>query len=114
MSITSFVPPRIGNWFRRSDHPQAFHVIALDESSATVDVEYFDGTLDEWPLRHWQELSITPCDAPQDWSGPFDSPAVDEAPDDEDDSGSRHCERQIGERLEQFSRTVPDLDTDFP
>lgn len=64
--------PRIGGWYRRLDRPQAFQVVAIDERGQTVDVEYFDGTVDEWPLSHWHGLEIEACEAPQDWSGPFD------------------------------------------
>lgn len=64
--------PRIGSWYRRLDRPQAFHVVALDERAQTVEIEYFDGTVDEWPMSHWHGLQIEPCEAPHDWTGPFD------------------------------------------
>lgn len=65
--------PVIGSWYRRLDRPQAFQVVAFDRHADSVDIEYFDGTLDEWPLEHWHALPIEPCDAPQDWTGPFDN-----------------------------------------
>lgn len=64
--------PEIGNWYRRLDRPQAFQVIAVDAQAGTVELEYFDGTVDEWPLAHWYALDIEPSAAPQDWSGAFD------------------------------------------
>lgn len=71
MSIES--SPVVGSWYRRLDRPQAFHVVACDPAADTIDIEYFDGTVDEWPLSHWYLLDIEPCDAPQDWTGPFDN-----------------------------------------
>lgn len=65
-------PPVVGQWYRRSDQSQPFHVVAFDGADQTVDVEYFDGTIDEWPLSHWHGLDIEPSGAPPDPSGAFD------------------------------------------
>lgn len=73
------IPPRVGDWYRRPDRPQPFQVVAYDREARTVDVEYFDGTVDEWPLAHWLTLDIEPGEAPQDWTGPFDGIESDEA-----------------------------------
>lgn len=64
--------PMIGMWYRAADFPQAFQVVAVDRDSQSVDIEYFDGTLDEWPLTQWAHLGAEPCESPQDDSGPFD------------------------------------------
>jgi hypothetical protein len=71
--MTRDAAPMVGEWYRRLDRPQAFQVVAFDAPEGTVDIEYFDGTIDEWPISHWYELPIEPCDAPQDSSGPFDA-----------------------------------------
>lgn len=71
--------PLIGAWYYRLDRPQPFQVVAWDGAAGTVDVEYFDGTLDEWPLAHWHALAVGPFAAPQDWTGPFDNVEADEA-----------------------------------
>lgn len=69
----SFSPkPIVGEWYKRADRPQLFQVVAFDAQAGSVDVEYFDGTVDEWPIAHWHELDIEPCDAPQDWTGAYD------------------------------------------
>jgi hypothetical protein len=65
-------PPVVGNWYRRLDRSQEFQVVAYDADADTVDVEYFDGTIDEWPIAHWHALEIEPCEPPQDWTGPYD------------------------------------------
>lgn len=65
-------PPVVGQWYRRADRPQPFQVVAFDDAAATVDLEYFDGTVDEWPLAHWYALAPEPCEPPQDWTGPYD------------------------------------------
>lgn len=65
-------PPVVGQWYRRSDRPLPFHVVATHAADQTVDVEYFDGTVDEWPLSHWHGLDIVPTGAPPDATGAFD------------------------------------------
>ena len=72
MHIERSTPPVVGSWYRRNDRAQPFRVVACDTDAETVDVEYFDGTVDEWPLTHWRSLGITAGEAPLDWSGPFD------------------------------------------
>lgn len=71
--MTMNAAPVVGSWYRRLDRPQPFQVVAFDRAEDSVDVEYFDGTLDEWPISHWHELPIEICEAPQDWRGPFDA-----------------------------------------
>lgn len=71
--------PVIGQWYQRADRPQPFQVVAIDEHDETVEIEYFDGTVDEWPLSHWHGLDIGPSGAPPDASGVFDDGADDSA-----------------------------------
>lgn len=76
--MTTLQAPVVGSWYRRTDRPQPFQVVATDTDAQTVDVEYFDGTVDEWPLSHWHGLAIEPSGAPPDASGALDDGA-DEA-----------------------------------
>lgn len=73
-------PPAVGSWYVRADRPQPFQVVAVDARGGTVDIEYFDGTVDEWPLSHWHGLEIEACEAPRDFSGAYDDIEWDERP----------------------------------
>ena len=75
MNVTTTLAPEVGQWYQRADRPQPFQVVAIDADAETVDVEYFDGTVDEWPLSHWLELTIEPSGAPPDPSGALDDEA---------------------------------------
>lgn len=68
--------PVIGKWFRRPNGT-LFEVVALDESQGTIEVQFFDGTIDEVELESWPELLLIEVSAPEDWSG-----SVDMDPDD--------------------------------
>ena len=71
--MENYETPEIGNWYQRRDRQQPFQVVAYDIDGGMIDIEYFDGTLDEWPLSHWITLPIQRCPPPEDWTGPFDN-----------------------------------------
>lgn len=80
--------PIIGNWYRRSNG-SLFEVVAVNEQDATVDLQYFDGTIDEIDMERWAQLLIESVGAPEDWSGSVDM-------DPEDYTGESNGELPIG------------------
>jgi len=64
--------PIAGNWYQHLDKGQKFEVVAVDEVSALVEIQYFDGDTDELSLDGWYDLDIEPIEAPEDWTGPLD------------------------------------------
>lgn len=63
--------PVIGQWFRRPNGT-LFEVVAIDEEDMTVEIQFFDGTIDEIDLERWPDLLLTEVSAPEDWSGSVD------------------------------------------
>ncbi len=63
--------PVIGQWFRRPNGT-LFEVVATDEDDATVEIQQFDGTIDEVDIDRWPELLLVEVSAPEDWSGSVD------------------------------------------
>jgi len=74
--------PVIGQWFRRPNGT-LFEVVAIDEQDGTVEIQQFDGTIDELDIERWPELLLTEISAPEDWSG-----SVDMDPDETADTDS--------------------------
>ncbi|MDG4554263.1 MAG: hypothetical protein P9E24_08445 [Candidatus Competibacter sp.] len=68
----SDVDPIIGNWYRNEETGNDFEVVALDEDAQVVEIQYFDGELEELDLDAWYELPLEIIEAPEDWSGPYD------------------------------------------
>lgn len=68
--------PVVGKWFRRPNG-SLIEVVAVDEDDHTIEIQHFDGTIDEVELEGWTELSLIEVSAPEDWSG-----SVDMDPDD--------------------------------
>ncbi|HRE56062.1 MAG TPA: hypothetical protein PLP22_14895 [Candidatus Competibacter sp.] len=81
----SDVDPIIGNWYRNEETGNDFEVVALDEDAQTIEIQYFDGEVEELDLDAWYELPLEMIEAPDDWSGPFDGAEDDELGYEEDD-----------------------------
>ena len=64
-------PPQIGAWYQGSDG-QTFEVVAWDEERELVEIQYFDGTIEELDGDTWQEEGFEPTEPPEDWSGSLD------------------------------------------
>ena len=63
--------PRIGDWYRTINGDN-FEIVALDPDDSTLEIQYFDGTVEELDLDTWYELDLESVEAPEDWSGSMD------------------------------------------
>ena len=74
--------PVIGNWYRITGG-ESFEVVAFDEDDGTIELQYFDGTVEEMDLEDWQAEkengALEEVEAPEDWTGSVDvDPEQDE------------------------------------
>ena len=86
--------PGVGEWYRLSGG-DLLEVVAFDAADGTIEVQYFDGTVEEMELADWRTQfsagEIEEVDAPEDWSG-----SVDVEPEDDNRSGSGvHDDRRL-------------------
>ena len=75
--------PTIGNWYRIQGS-ESFEVVAFDEDDGTIELQYFDGTVEEMDLEDWnaekETGALEEIEAPEDWTGSVDvDPEEDEA-----------------------------------
>lgn len=63
--------PNIGDWYK-NEAGGTFEVVALDEQGGYVEIQYFDGTVEELDLDAWQDLQLEAVEPPDDWSGSLD------------------------------------------
>ena len=63
--------PIIGEWYRY-DTAIIFEVVALDRDDGTIEVQYFDGTVEEFDSESWDLMYVEEVVAPEDWSGSMD------------------------------------------
>jgi hypothetical protein len=73
--------PGIGDWYRLTGG-ELFEVVALDEDDGTIEIQYFDGTIEEMDVEDWNEQwdegALESAEAPEDWSGSVDVEATAE------------------------------------
>jgi hypothetical protein len=73
--------PGIGDWYRLTGG-ELFEVVALDEDDGTIEIQYFDGTIEEMDVEDWNEQwdegALESAQAPEDWSGSVDVEATAE------------------------------------
>ena len=77
--MTTELDPIVGNWYRHVDKGQAFMVVAIDELDQLVEVQHFDGDIEEISLSNWHDMELELSEAPEDWSGPVDNVEHDDA-----------------------------------
>ncbi len=70
--------PVVGNWYSHRDKGELFQVVALDDDAGTIEIQEFDGGLDEVDLDEWRALAVESAAQPEDWSGPVDDVEPDE------------------------------------
>lgn len=70
--------PILGNWYQHLDKGQKFSVVALNEDEGLIEVQHFDGDLEEIELDSWYEMDLEPIEEPENWSGPIDVGEIDD------------------------------------
>jgi hypothetical protein len=63
--------PEIGRWYCNADG-SLFEVVAMDETDGTIEIQHFDGTLDQTEPEGWLAMRSEAAEAPEDWSGSVD------------------------------------------
>jgi hypothetical protein len=66
------IRPEVSQWYRHLNKGQPFYVTAVDEDAGTVEIQHFDGDVEEIDLDDWDEMQIEPIEPPEDWTGPVD------------------------------------------
>ena len=69
--MTNKFQARIGDWYQ-SANGDRFEVVALDNDEATLEIQHFDGAIEEIDFDAWAEMGIDSIEPPEDWSGSFD------------------------------------------
>ncbi len=77
--MANLLKPVIGGWYRHIDKGGLFQIIdAGEDPEGTVEVQSFDGNVEEFSGEEWHTLQIEPCEQPEDWTGPYDGVEQDD------------------------------------
>ena len=70
--MSNRLKPAVGQWYNHLDKGDLFQVVALDEESGWIEIQEFDGGLDEIDFEEWRQMRIESAAPPEDWTGPVD------------------------------------------
>ena len=71
MEDVEHVPPWVGCWYKDISGAH-FEVVAIDDDDNTVEIQYFDGTVEELDMDAWWDTPMEMAEPPEDWSGSLD------------------------------------------
>ena len=63
--------PRVGAWYKDAAGA-TFEIVAIDEDDSTIEIQHFDGTVEEMDMDAWFDADIDAASPPEDWSGAVD------------------------------------------
>lgn len=70
--------PVVSQWYQHRDKGYKFQVVSIDDRERTVEMQHFDGDLEEVDLEDWYSLLVEPIEAPEDFTGPLDDIEMDD------------------------------------
>lgn len=76
--IAAIDRPEIGQWYARADKGELFQVVAYDGRSGMIEIQSFDGDLDEIDGGLWNSLAPERAAPPENWTGPVDDVETDD------------------------------------
>ena len=64
--------PIVGQWYMHRDKGEMFQVVAVDAGAEYIEIQSFDGDVEELDGSAWRDMDIETAAAPEDCTGPFD------------------------------------------
>ncbi|MGH8327287.1 MAG: DUF6763 family protein [Steroidobacteraceae bacterium] len=60
--------PVPGQWYENLEEEESFRVLAVDEDSELVEIEYLDGDIEEIDIEAWHEMDLEQTQEPEGWA----------------------------------------------
>jgi hypothetical protein len=76
--MASDLEPIIGHWYRYAGKGELFRVVAVDEQRNLLEIQHFDGDVEELERSGWADLDVEAAEPPEDWTGPVDDVETDD------------------------------------
>jgi hypothetical protein len=76
------VKPEEDSWYE-DDSGRVFKVVVVDMDEGAIEIQNFDGDVEEIDLEVWKEMELVSVAEPEDWTGPFDDLEEDDLGDTE-------------------------------
>lgn len=66
------ISAEIGHWYRPFSGDNLFEVVAIDYDDQVIEVQHFDGEVEEIDFNGWKTIIPIETSPPEDWTGPFE------------------------------------------
>jgi len=70
--------PLPSNWYSPQGKGQEFRVVAVDNENKLIELQNFDGEINEIDFDAWYEMDFELVAAPENWSGAYDYGEIDD------------------------------------
>lgn len=70
--------PEVSKWYTDAVNNSMFEVVAIDENSDTIEIQYIDGEVGEFDSKTWKSLILKPAAQAEDWRSPYEVSSEDE------------------------------------
>lgn len=79
MASASTTPrPMIGEWYQDMFENLCFEVVAIDNQSGSISIQYLDGEVGETDRESWKEMLLLHASPPEDASAAFEMSIPDD------------------------------------
>lgn len=106
--------PVIGRWYEHTDKGYKFEVVGVDEDAGSVEIQFYDGNVDEIELADWYDQEIEISEEPEDWTGPVDDVEIDDLDYTETQMTPEDWARPLGEHRDSVEEEPPGEDEPPP
>ena len=76
--MSNELDPLLNNWYCHLDKGQNFRVVAVDDINGVIEIQNFDGDVDEIEISQWKNMDIELAEEPENFSGPYDVGELDD------------------------------------
>ncbi|MEN8178465.1 MAG: DUF6763 family protein [Pseudomonadota bacterium] len=80
---------RVGHWFLTVEG-EKLEVVAYDHEEGVIEVQFYDGTIEEYDQEDWDALEVKSTAPPEDWAGSYDVSSDDYGVDLDRPAGDNH------------------------
>jgi len=70
--------PIVTTWYQHLDKGQKFQVVAVDNNENSIEIQYFDGDIEEIDIDDWYLMELEQIESPEDISGALDVSEIDD------------------------------------
>ena len=114
--MSNELDPITGTWYKHLDKGQMFRVVAVDERTGIVELQHFDGDIEEIELATWGDMELEIAEPPEDWTGPVDNLERDDTDYSATEMSSEAWRESLQEQpppaTEVWEETVPEDERD--